>query len=188
MSNDLFDTFPDYGGVRRSTLYLASFSKLFLCKDSLFPIFELVFNRDCAESIGFLIFVITLVLFSVGAVEFHVCYLAGDVIDAIASGLGTEEFLFSTLAAIAVRASAAFSAMVVLFMSGLLPMVRLKHRVDLSASLMASLNFLILSSSGDSTFLVLMAGLELDPENLPLSSAVAAYSPPDSFFLVPERS
>jgi hypothetical protein len=53
-------------------------------------------------------------------------------------------------------------------------MFKLKHKVDLSASLMASLNFLILSSSGDSTFLVLLALMELDPENLPLSSAVAA--------------
>ncbi len=101
---------------------------------------------------------------------------------ATASWLGTGEFLPSTLAAMDVKARVAFSCMVALFMIGLLPMLRLKHRVERSASLMASQNFLTLFSSLVSTFLEELARVLPDPLNLPLSSAWEAYRPPASFF------
>jgi hypothetical protein len=84
--------------------------------------------------------------------------LVTSSITAIASELGTELDLPSVLAAMAVKARAARSAVVILLIIGLLPMFKLKQRVDLSASLMASVNFLTLTSSADSTFLAAGAG------------------------------
>ena len=64
---------------------------------------------------------------------------------AIASILGVLSGLPSTLAAILVRARVAFLDIVVVFISGTVPMSRLKTRVDFLASLTVSLK---LASSG----------------------------------------
>ena len=66
------------------------------------------------------------------------------------SSLGVEENLPSFFAAMVVRASVAFLEMVSRFIIGTLPIFRLKTRVDLSASLTASLNLLRSASSFDS--------------------------------------
>ncbi len=110
--------------------------------------------------------------------------LVTSSITATASWLGMEEFLPSTLAAMEVRARVAFSCIVDLFISGLIPMFKLKQSVDRSASLIASQNFLTLVSSSVSTFLEGITKELPGPENLPLSSVWEANSPPDNFFLL----
>ena len=77
----LFDTLTNYCGIRCRTFYLAVLPERFLSKNSLLTILKLILDRNGKETwIFFAIGVLTFVFLCVGAVELHVRYHAGDVV------------------------------------------------------------------------------------------------------------
>ena len=99
--------------------------------------------------------------------------LSASSIVAIASALGLLAGLFSTAAAMAVRAAVALIPMVSLLISGTLPMSKLNTTVDFSASLTRSRNLCTLGvGAGDKSFLSLPAPVLSPAELSRLSDAL----------------